>query len=389
MSIDLRERLAATAIPGADAARRHTADVVESAFAQPRPTRRRRRSRHRLVPFVVAALVALAGGASAIAGAGPGHAIAHWVRDIVAAPARPLGSLPGGGRLLVTGDGAWLLDSVGARHRLGDYDDAAWSPHGLYVAVTSGPELAAVDPGGAVRWRLTVAGGSVRRPRWSPDGYRIAYRVGDSLRVVAGDGSGDHLVARRAMAVAPAWRPDRSHTLAWLTPGGTVFLGRADGGGGRVASAMYRDAIWLGWADRRHLLVATPTQLFSIHPGSDPGNWQASTRRDWHVPRGETILAAAVSPSRLRLAVLLERAGTTVLELRDPRTFAPVRTVAAVRGTGRDMVWAPDGRHVIVSLPRRGRWLLAATSGSARPRLLTAVAGAFGTRAAAPRGWAR
>ena len=60
-----------------------------------------------------------------------------------------------------------------------------------------GHELVAVDPLGRERWTRPAAG-RVSVPRWSPDGYRVAYRSGSDLRVATGDNADDWLLARGA-----------------------------------------------------------------------------------------------------------------------------------------------------------------------------------------------
>ena len=104
-----------------------------------------------------------------------------------------LGRVPGGGRLLVqAGPSAWVVASDGAKRRLGAYSGTSWSPHGLFVVGWHGRELTALDPGGAVRWSLT-ARERIAAARWAPvDGFRIAYVAGSALRIVNGDGTGDH-----------------------------------------------------------------------------------------------------------------------------------------------------------------------------------------------------
>src|SRR5438132_716904 len=118
-------------------------------------------------------------------------------------------SLPAPGRLLVSGSGGtWIVNRDGSRRRLGSYRDAAWSPHGLFVAATRPNELLALDTKGNVRWTLPRR--SPRFPAWTGTraDTRIAYLAGGKLHVVAGDGTGDHAIGPAA-AVPPVWLPGR------------------------------------------------------------------------------------------------------------------------------------------------------------------------------------
>ena len=74
----------------------------------------------------------------------------------------------------------------GSKRLLGPYLEAAWSPHGLFVAVTKPDELAAVEPSGSVHW--TLARPDVLRPRWvgTRTDTRIAYFTAGRLHLVAG-----------------------------------------------------------------------------------------------------------------------------------------------------------------------------------------------------------
>ncbi|HEY3018568.1 MAG TPA: hypothetical protein VGJ32_00155, partial [Solirubrobacteraceae bacterium] len=226
------DRLAGLPAPGEGEARPRAWQLAAAAHAdRPRPGSNRRRRR---AVAVTAAACALA---LATAFTPPGEAVAEWVgrtvRAVVAPPPpRPagLGALPGGGRVLVLAGGApHIAGDRGRRQVLGAVGEATWSGHGRFVAATRGRELIAADLLGRRRWSLT-APADVHAPRWSPDGFRIAYLAGPTLRVVAGDGTADRLLAAQATAVAPAWRPGPGHVLAYIRAPGRVSVLDADRG---------------------------------------------------------------------------------------------------------------------------------------------------------------
>ena len=59
---------------------------------------------------------------------------------------------------------------------------------------------------GPAEKRLTTGGGH-SRPRWSPDGRRIAYLTGTQLWTMNADGTGAKRLATRP-AAGPSWSPD-------------------------------------------------------------------------------------------------------------------------------------------------------------------------------------
>ena len=201
----LRDALRQTPID--DGARGRALRVVRASWSEREPVAARRRWAPAAAVAACLLMVAVAIGSATA----PGDAVARWVRDVLGRgheSARPaLVRVPGGGRLLVTSAeipaSAWVVSADGSRRRLGNYSGASWSPHGRFVVAWRGGELRAVEPNGRVRWSLSRPG-PISAARWAPvDGFRIVYLSGGSLRVVSGDGTGDH-----ASSVTPS-RSDR------------------------------------------------------------------------------------------------------------------------------------------------------------------------------------
>jgi hypothetical protein len=230
--------------------------VVGAAYADREPVAWPRRH---LRPLVAAAVVAAV---VAAALSPPGRSIVHSLRKAVgveqAEPA--LFSLPTRGELLVTSrKGAWLVHQDGSKRLLGRYRDAAFSPHGLFIAATRANQLVALDPKGNVRW--TLARPAPRRPVWTGTrtDTRITYVSGGRLRMVAGDGTGDHAVSRRQVSgpetATIRHRGGQSEVLA-----GRRVLFRGTG--------VFDQALWS--PDHRWLLVTWPTadQWVFVRPGT-------------------------------------------------------------------------------------------------------------------------
>jgi hypothetical protein len=349
--------------PGEDAARERARLRLTAEYeARPQPVARRPRGR--LVAALAAGAVALIAALSP-----PGDAVADWVRTAVGlrphAPAAglPAGQrLPSGGRLLVTSGGtAWIVDASGKRRRLGAWTGASWSPRGRFVVVWRGRRLAAVDLRGRVRWSL-LAPRPVTGARWSPSGFRIAYRSGQDLRVVAGDGTGDRLLDAGTFRPL-AWRPGRAHVLASLS-GAHVEVADVDSGRRLARIRLPHVPHELAWsADGRRLYVDLDRSL---------AIYDARGRRRGRIwmPGRQTITAFAPARSGMLVAVARRGAASSEVALMGPGA----RDRMLFRGDGRfsRLRFSPSGRWLLVAWPLADQWVYLRPGVTGARRVLTA-----------------
>jgi hypothetical protein len=325
-------------------------EVVRRAFEERTPKPRRAPS-YRLVAGL--AVVAIAAAAPAIASP-PGQAVFEKVREAVgvqhAEPA--LFSLPSKGRLLVVSTrhgGVWLVKSDGFKRRLGSYEDAQWSPHGLFVVATTKTALLALDVETGVRWSL--ARRSPFWPRWEGTRIdtRIAYMTRSGLRVVGGDGRGDHLLDRRATAVPAAWDPRRLHTLAYDS-GGAIVLRNADTGRLLWRTPLGMTPTTLVWApDGSRLAAVSPHRVLVLDA-------DGKVRRTVTVLT-ETFVDGAFQPGSHRLALSLRTATGSEVRVVDVDHPGRSRLLFAGPGAFGDIAWSPEGRWLLVGWPTADQWL--------------------------------
>lgn len=390
----LRALLHDLPLPDEERAERRGLLVVRAAFAQ----RQASRPRPRLARLAIA--LAIAGLLAALLLSPAGASVRGWVDDVftVATP-RPeagLAEIPGGGRLLVeSADGPWVVRADGSRRLLGEYGEATWSPHGLYLAAAQGRTLTAVEPDGTPRWSLT-AGAPVSDPRWSPSGFRIAYRSGQQLRVTAADGTGDHLIDPRVAALAPAWSPRGLSQLAYVDAGGELRIADAETGATLGSATALPGVDELEWGASGALLEASPTtlrvhqtRLRKLAQTIDPG-----PARGLPLPPGSRLRDAAIDPSGTTVATLLGARGAggpRSVVLLTPVAGGNPRRLLSVPGRLTELAWAPASDRLLIAWPETDQWLfLPITRG--KGRALAGVAAAFapgGGAVAFPRveGW--
>ena len=355
----MRKELERVEVPGEHDARVRAWKLVEAAYAErtPRPQRRSWRP----LALVAAALAVLAAGLSP-----PGRAVLGEVREVVgverAEPA--LFSLPSGGRVLVSAEtGTWIVQRDGSRRRLGDYREASWSPFGRFVVATRVNELVALEPDGEVRWKLARPG--VRLARWggTRSDTRIAYVSGRTLRVVAGDGTGDTLVSRDVVPVAPAWRPAAGHAVAFVAADGRVHL--FDVGRRRTILRSQNRIVRpvaLEWSrDGSTLLALGELSVEPVVGGGDQVRLEGKGVGLAAGPRGRTFaVVEQLASGRSRVSALGEP-----------------RELFVGKGTIDSAAWSPDGSWLLVAWRDADQWVFVRARGAPRLRAASDAAGQF------------
>ncbi len=328
-------------------------EVVRRAFEElPQPSRRRARPGNRLLLAGVGAALVTALVAAVFSP--PGRAVFERVREAVGVqhPDAALFSLPAPGRLLVVsaeGGGVWLANADGYKRKLGSYDDAEWSPHGLYVVATRRNQLAALDVDKGVRWSL--ARPDVAWPTWTGTrtDTRIAYLAASGLRVVGGDGHGDSLLDGTAASVAPAWAPGRRFAITYVSGSSTIVLRDTDG---HVVWRHQVDVLPSGlqWStDGRLLAVQSAHRILVLD-------------RQGHLRRtisslGSLLTAIAFKPGTHSLAVVARSPVRTELRLVDVEHPGRSRLLFAGPGIFGDIVWSPDATTLLVDWPTASQWI--------------------------------
>jgi dipeptidyl aminopeptidase/acylaminoacyl peptidase len=205
----------------------------------------------------------------------------------------------------------------------------------------------------------------VTTPRWSPDGYRIAYRSGNELRVAAGDNSDDWSLARAAAAVAPAWKPlpEPAEQVLAFAAGGRVRIVEVDTGRhlGATPPGPTPREIW--WARDGHRLVIVASSSIYVHGP------RGRLLRVVPLPAGLEAGGSAVARGGRRLALIARHPGpagaSELLVLRLDRG-APLRRLLSAPGPFAGLTWSIDGSLLVVGRPRADEWLFVRPRASAR-----------------------
>jgi hypothetical protein len=371
----LRKLFAELRAPDEERAQERSWRVIQAAFAERHPIRRRRPM---LRPALALLVLAAVGAALA---SPPGRAVLDSVRKAVGIErSKPaLFSLPAQGRLLATSTaGSWVIAEDGSKRRLGAFIDASWSPFGHFIVASRSNELVALTPDGTIRWKL--ARPDVRFPRWGGTltDTRIAYLTGSRLHVVAGDGTGDIDAGGlpAAALVAPAWQPGADHVLAYATTRGRVYVYDPDAGTLRWRSAPYPHPHQLLWsADGKRLLLITRDQLVSF---------AADRPQPVAIRFARGVIDAAFDPHGSRIALL--RRNELLLVNADRLRGRPERAFAGA-GPFDAVNWSPDGRWLLVAWPDADQWVFVGAAGKHRLEAVSNISRQFEGGFPALDGW--
>ena len=346
-------------VPIPEGAEQRARRVAMAAFAERRPSPRE----HNLwrPAVVVVAVAALAG----VLASPPGRSVIQSIREAVGVKKtqHELFSLPAPGRILVDSSGGpWIVDANGSRRRLGSYREASWSPYGRFVVAARPNELVTLDPKGGVHW--TLARPEVRFPRWggTHTDTRIAYVDRAGLHVVAGDGTGDRLLAPTEQGPF-AWRPGVLSQLASVSASAVRLQ---DGDSGRVLWRANRGpnepVRRIAWSDDGARLLVVSAHGLRVYDS-----------RGRVVSRDETSGAAAnvdaTFVGRTHEVAVLRNAGVFLLRTR----------LTLFRAGGlRQVVSSPDGHWLLLGWPAADQWVFVQVQAPHRIRAFSGITRRFG-----------
>jgi Tol biopolymer transport system component len=273
------------------------------------------------------------------------------------------------------GGDIWSIDpETGVESKL--VDDAfnpAYSPDGRWLAFD------ARWAGSQRIWVADVTGHNPRQltsdsseavvhttPRWSPDGYRVAFRRIDGIKsdivvLVPSTQLSIRVTDDNVLDMDPAWAPDGSSVYFSSARGGGLNLWRVGVSSGRASSGQPEQLTTGAGDDVSPALAPDGSRLVFAVRGVNPDLWRLPVNPATGEPSGapQPVLMTtrvesrgAWAPDGRTLAFNSDRLGEMNIWLhqddRDDRQLT--------RGPGGDYqpAWAPDGRQVVFFSARSG-----------------------------------
>jgi dipeptidyl aminopeptidase/acylaminoacyl peptidase len=237
-------------------------------------------------------------------------------------------------------------------------------------------QLVALNPEGHRQWTLATHA-QVTVARWSPDGYRIAYTAARSLRVVAGDGSGDHQLDGHVAPVPPAWQPHTGseHRIAYLTQAGTIDVRDADTHALLWRSKPRARPQQLLWSPDGRRLLSVESHRLTLY------NRYGHSISTTTIPPGDTAGPAAFDTDQ-RVALILRTGFRTagsvaLLDLSQERFHGPPKTLFTAPDQLTAVDWSPDHQWLITSSPLADQWFFIRVTPPARLSAVSEIARQF------------
>ena len=249
-------------------------------------------------------------------------------------------------------DGGTDERSLFADPELGQYRELAWSPDGTRLAFVAIPtagngstEIYTIAADGSNLVQITQNEVDDDSPVWSPDGTRLALRVDAVDRGAPGDSSvvvtpvAEPGVTVLGPGANPVWSPDGLQIAMTVADGGAtrIWVQEPGGGGRRLVSDVSVASARPAWSPDGLRLVVSSSGLSIVDVASGaltPLNSEPGSKPIWSI---DGSIAFTTTGSASPGVFVIDADG------------GDLRRVSADPGVVSTMVWAPDGRWLLIA----------------------------------------